>query len=112
MADEIRWALDVLGQMPLKQARKARFLVIINDDETATLRSLWLVDGEPVFIDRPLISIARSNGGIDYVFWCESEAFVVTPQDCSCGAGIVAFAPMAPGAVLTRVRMPSWLMES
>lgn len=108
---ELRYCLDVLGQMPLAKARKARFLVIVNEDETATLRSLWLVDGEPVFIDRPLLRVSRGNAGIDYVFWCENENFVVTPVPCACGMGIIAYTPMSPGVELVRVRVPSWLTD-
>jgi hypothetical protein len=107
MAD-VKYCLDVLGQQPTKNARMARFLVIVNDDSTATLRSLWLDVGEPVFIDRPLTRMEKQY--IDWFFFTESgEVESVTPQGCACGAGVIAYTPMSPGDNLILVRTPDWL---
>jgi hypothetical protein len=106
---EVQYAIDVLGQMPLAGARKARFIVIVNEGGTGTLRSVWVEGQEPVVTDRPLLRVTRGNGGIDYVFWCEDEAFVLTPQNCSCGAGLVAYFPVWGADTPVRVRMPEWV---
>lgn len=105
---EVKYCADVFGTLPERFGRMVRMLAIIDDDETATLRTLTDEGGVPTFVERPLYGLLKIPP-TDWYFWCETEDFHVVESSCGCGGGLVTYTPMSPGDDLVLVRIPDWI---
>lgn len=105
-------AADVLGKI-MTTGKVARIFAVV-DQETETAELLIVRQGDDgIVVDRhALRSISRSGYGRNrqYIFGIdEDDVLGIYPQNCSCGAGEVAYYDPMPGETRRSIQTPDWL---
>lgn len=110
--NQLKFTHDVLGR--IAGGGRVRCIVAVDDEPPAVL---WLVTkhrarAELEVTHVPLAGVERTGPG-QSAKWrflpIDGDPIVVAPQNCSCGAGLLAYGDPTPGYERTKVRAPEWL---
>lgn len=109
---------DIIGR--ITGGTRVRVLVAVDDTESPAPPAVaWIISREPGLTElkaeqRPLRAIRRDGHSQSarwiFVFSEEpGDELIVTPANCSCGAGNLAYGEITPGYDRVRTRYPAWL---